>query len=109
MRFHRILATSACLLGLGIAPSFAATMTPALNAPAPNATAPNAPGAMANQTERGSSVFTDALNGFMAHGWHAVSHMHRQNGTVVATGVNAQGQVRKIIWNAGSDTVQMAG
>lgn len=99
MSFHRTLATAACLLGLGIAPSFAATMAPA----------PTATGAMANQSERGSSVFTDALNGFMAHGWHAVSHMHRNNGMIVATGVNGQGQVHKIIWNAGSDTVRMAG
>ncbi|OJY76879.1 MAG: hypothetical protein BGP12_05385 [Rhodospirillales bacterium 70-18] len=84
MTMHRILPLAACLLALGVAPAFAA-------APA--------------QTERGSARYTDALNAFMAHGWHAVSHMRQKGGMIVATGVNARDQVRGITFDPGSDSV----
>jgi hypothetical protein len=95
MRITHILSAGALLLAMSAVPALA------------SGTRQTTYPAAADRSEPASSVFTDALNGFMSHGWHAVSDMHRKNGEIVATGVNAKDQVHGITWDAGSNTVRV--
>lgn len=102
MRMIRMMASGAVVLGLGLAPALAAV-------PMSAGAAGAGQGQGMDRSEPASSVYTDALNAFMAHGWHAVSGMRQKGGMVVASGVNAQDQVHRIIWHPGSDRVSVAG
>ena len=92
MNMQRILPLAASLLAFAAVPAFAL--------PASAMVAPQ------GQTERGSARYTEALNAFMDHGWHAVDDMHMKNGDIVGTGVNSKGQVRQVTFEPGSGQVR---